>query len=66
MFQIKERLKKRGKTQAWLILEVRKRGIAVQPPEMSQTLNGVSTYPKSSRVLKVCDEILSELEKSED
>lgn len=43
MFQIRERMKALGKTQVWLILELRKRGIVVQPPEMSQILSGVNT-----------------------
>lgn len=63
MYNIKERLKKLGLTQAWLILELRKRNIAVvQAPELSQYINGVSTYPKSVRVLEACDKILKELE----
>ena len=62
MFQIKDRLKKLNKTQVWLIFKLRKRGIEVQPPLLSSVINGVYTYPQAQRVLKVCDEILTEAE----
>lgn len=62
MFQIKDRLKRLKKTQVWLIFELRKRGIEVQPPLLSSIINGVYTYPQAQRVLKVCDEILTEVE----
>ena len=45
-----------------MILELRKRGIAVQPPEMSSIIRGVYTYPKSKRVLDEVDKILTERE----
>ena len=66
MFQIKDRLKKLNKTQVWLIFELRKRGIEMQPPLMSSIINGVYAYPQASRVLKVCDEILKEVENATD
>ena len=62
MYQIKDRIKALGKTQVWLIFELRKRGIVIQPPLMSSIINGVYTYPQAQRVLKVCDEILTEIE----
>lgn len=62
MYQIKDRIKTLGKTQVWLIFELRKRGIEIQPPLMSSIINGVYTYPQAQRVLKVCDEILTENE----
>jgi hypothetical protein len=62
MFQIRERTKALGKTQVWLILELRERGIVVQPPEMSQILSGVNTYPKAKKVLEVSNNILSDIE----
>ncbi len=62
MYQIKDRIKALGKTQVWLIFELRKRGIEIQPPLMSSIINGVYTYPQAQRVLKVCDEILTEVE----
>lgn len=66
MFQIKDRLKRLKKTQVWLIFELRKRGIEVQPPLLSSIINGVYTYPQAQRVLKACDEILTEVENAAD
>ena len=66
MYQIKDRIKALGKTQVWLIFELRKRGIEIQPPLMSSIINGVYTYPQAQRVLKVCDEILTEVENAAD
>lgn len=65
MSQIRERMKSLGVTQVQLILELRERGIVVQPPEMSQILSGVNTYPKAARVLDVVEQILSEIETRE-
>lgn len=62
MFSIKERLKKLGKTQVWLIFELRKRGLEAQPPMLSSIINGVYTYPRANSILKACDEILAEVE----
>lgn len=62
MSQIRERMKTLGLTQVRLILELRERGIVVQPPEMSQILTGVNTCPKAARVLDVVEQILSDLE----
>ena len=47
MSEILERMAKLGLKQVDLILELRKRGIVVQPPEMSSILRGVNTYPKA-------------------
>lgn len=62
MSQIQERMKKLGIKQVDMILELRKRGIAVQPPEMSSIIRGVYTYPKAKRVLDEVDKILTERE----
>ena len=62
MRQIQERMKKLGIKQVDLILELRKRGIVVQPPEMSSIIRGVYTCPKSKRVLDEVDKILTECE----
>ena len=43
-----------------LILELHKRGITVQPPEMSNILRGIYTTPKAKKVLELCKEILDE------
>lgn len=63
MSHIQERMKKLGIKQVDLILELRKRGITVQPPEMSSIIRGVNTYPKAKRVLDECDRILREYER---
>ena len=42
---IKERMANVGMTQVDMILELQKRGYAVQPPMMSSILRGVYTYP---------------------
>lgn len=62
MSHIQERMKKLGIKQVDLILELRKRGITVQPPEMSSIIRGIYTYPKSKKVLNECDKILTECE----
>lgn len=59
---IRERMQKMGMKQVDMILELQKRGIVVQPPEMSTILRGVSTFPKSKKVLSECDKILTEHE----
>lgn len=65
MSQIRERMKSLGVTQVQLILELRERGVVVQPPEMSQILSGVNTYPKAVRVLDMVKQILSDIEARE-
>ena len=60
---VRDRMKSLGVSQVTLILELQKRGLIVQPPEMSQILRGVNTYPKAKAVLKACDEILDAFEK---
>ena len=63
MLGIRNRLHALGKTQIWLILRLRERNLVVQTSEFSYILSGVLTTPKAQRVLKACDEILSEYEK---
>ena len=46
MSRVQERMKKLGIKQVDMILELRKRGITVQPPEMSSIIRGVYTYFK--------------------
>ena len=62
MSRVQERIKKLGIKQVDMILELRKRGITVQPPEMSSIIRGVYTYPKAKVVLDECDKILNERE----
>jgi hypothetical protein len=62
MGNIRERLHRIGKTQVWMILKLGERGLKVQTSEFSYILSGVLTSPKAEKVLKVCDEILKEVE----
>lgn len=64
MSDIKARMARASVTQVDMILELQKRGIAVQPPMLSSILRGVYTAPKAKRILSECDKILSELERS--
>lgn len=57
---VRERLKALGKTQNWLIVEMKKHGVSVLTSEFSNILNGVLTTPKAERVLNLCDKILTE------
>ena len=59
---IKERMGNVGMTQVDMILELQKRGYAVQPPMMSSILRGVYTCPKAKQILSACEEILNERE----
>jgi hypothetical protein len=61
---VKDRLRSLDKTQVWLIRQLRDKGVVVQPPEMSSILNEVYTYPKAQRILKMCDNILTEAEQN--
>ena len=63
MSRVQERMKKLGIKQVDMILELRERGITVQPPEMSSIIRGVYTYPKAKVVLDECDKILTERER---
>ena len=61
-----ERMKSLGIKQVDLILELRKRGVTVQPPEMSSILRGINTYPKAKKVLEECEKIVTEYESHSD
>lgn len=62
MDNIKERLAKLGKSQVWLLRKLREQGTEVQPPQLSNIINGNYTYPKAQRVLAICDDVLTEVE----
>ena len=47
MNEIQKRMKKLGIKQVDMIFELKKRGITVQPPEMSSIIRGVYTYDRS-------------------
>lgn len=57
---VKDRMREAGMSQVEMILALKDKGIVVQPPQMSEILRGVSTYPKAQKVLKACEEVLDE------
>lgn len=65
MNNVRERLHAIKKPQTWLILKLKERGLVVQTSEFSYILSEVLTTPKSKTVLKLCDEILKEVESNE-
>lgn len=66
MSQIQKRMEKLGLKQVDMILELRKRGIVVQSPEISTILRGINTYPKAKKVLEECEKIVAEHESNSD
>ena len=64
MDKIKERLANLGMTQVELLRKIRERGLDVQPPQLSNIINGNYTYPKSRKVLSLCDDLLTEVERN--
>ena len=60
MNQLQMRMENLGVKQIDLILELKKRGITVQPPEISYIIRGIYTTPKAKKVLDECDKILDE------
>lgn len=63
MTETYERMLEQNISQVDMLRALRKKGHDIQPPELSTTLRGVTTYPKSKRILNWCDEILDEREK---
>lgn len=63
MKDVKARMADLGISQVDMILELQKRGYAVQPPMMSSILRGVYTYPKAKQILAECEKILDEIER---
>lgn len=60
---IRQKMKRLGVTQVELIKRLHTDyGITVQPPEMSQIISGVNTYPKAQRVLDAVETILAEMD----
>lgn len=64
MYNIKDRLTALGKSQVWLLKELRKQGVLIQPPQLCNIINGIYTYPKATTVLVECDKIIREIEHS--
>jgi hypothetical protein len=62
LYNIKERLADLGKSQVWLLKELRNEGVSVQPPQLCNIINGIYTYPKASVVLEQCDKIIRNVE----
>ncbi len=62
MSEIKSRMAELGMSQVDMILELQKRGIAIQPPMLCSILRGVYTYPKAKQILAECENILNEKE----
>lgn len=60
--EVRARMDKLGIKQVDMIMELRKRGIVVQPPMLSSVLRGVYTYPKAKHILAECEKILDDLE----
>lgn len=63
MKDVKARMADLRISQVDMILELQKRGYAVQPPMMSSILRGVYTYPKAKQILAECEKILDEIER---
>ena len=63
---IKERMKSLGVSQVEIIKALQKRGINVNPPMMSNILQGVYTHPKAEKVLQEIEEILNDFERNVD
>ena len=65
MYNIKERLAHLGKSQVWLLKKLREQGVITQPPQLSNIINGIYTYPKAKLVGEMCNNILTEAERDE-
>lgn len=64
-FKIKVRLAELGKKQVELIPELAKRGLKVNPTELSNAILGRIQQPKTDKILSAANEIVSEWEKAE-
>ncbi|GHV48055.1 hypothetical protein FACS189499_06710 [Clostridia bacterium] len=61
------RMKELGITQVEMLQRLNERGrYTVQPPELSQILRGIATYPKAKEKLNECNRILAEIELGSD
>lgn len=59
---IKERMSAAGISQVDMIHALAERGIMLDPPRMSQILNGLYPFRKAKIVLAECEKILEEKE----
>ena len=55
-----EKAKSRGITQAWLIVQLRNRGIGINTADMSRIMHGVLDTPKARLILRECENIIAE------
>lgn len=62
-FKIKVRLAELGKKQVDLIPELAKRGLKVNPTELSLAILGRKQQPKTDKILSIANEIVSAWEK---
>lgn len=62
-FKIKVRLAELGKKQVDLIPELAKRGLKVNPTELSLAILGRKQQPKTDKILSIANEIVSEWER---
>lgn len=64
--EIKIELLKLGKSQIWLLDQLRERGIICDPSELSKMLGRPQyDYPKRDRVFALCAEIIKEYKENE-
>lgn len=61
-FKIKVRLAELERKQIDLIPELAKRGIKVNPTELSYAIRGRTQQPKAAKILSAANEIISEWE----
>lgn len=66
MYNIKDRLAVLKMSQVGLLKALRDRGIDIQPPQLCNIVNGNYTYPKATRVLEMCNTIITEVENARD
>lgn len=64
-FKIKVRLAELGKKQVDLIPKLAKRGLKVNPTELSFAILGRKQQPKTDKILSATNEIVSEWENAE-
>lgn len=62
-FKIKVRLAELGKKQVDLLSEFAKRGLKVNPTELSLAISGRNQQPKMGDILSAANEIISEWER---
>lgn len=59
---VKAKMAELGMSNVDMLLELRNRGIEVQPPFLSNALRQIDTTPKAQKILSECEEIIWEKE----